>query len=113
MIRHQNHSPGEIRYFIRNGKIAFAGNIPARIYGTLGCFSGKRMKKENRVFFETEAEAISSNFRPCGHCLRAKYIAVEKEPIIKYPVLAIPNMESKVERAAILIGRWLETIGNG
>ena len=73
MNRHENHSPTEVRYFIRNGKIAFAGNLPARIYGTLGCSSGKRMKKENRVFFATEAEAISLNFRPCGHCLRFQY----------------------------------------
>jgi methylphosphotriester-DNA--protein-cysteine methyltransferase len=78
MRRHKNHSPTEVRYFIRNGKIAFAGNLPARIYGTLGCSSGKRMKKENRVFFETEAEAVFLNFRPCGHCVPSRYLLWKK-----------------------------------
>jgi len=73
MHRHENHSPTEVRCFIRNGKIAFAGNLKASIYGTLGCSSGKRIKKENRVFFETEAEAVSSTFRPCAHCLPSRY----------------------------------------
>jgi len=39
----------------------------------LNCKSGKRMKKENRVFFSTENEAIKSNFRPCGHCMKTEY----------------------------------------
>ena len=51
-----------------------AGNLSLKIYGTLSCKSGKRMKKENRVFFKNEAEAIELGFRPCGHCLRAEYV---------------------------------------
>ena len=31
------------------------------------------MKKENRVFFESEAEAITSGYRPCGHCLKVQF----------------------------------------
>jgi methylphosphotriester-DNA--protein-cysteine methyltransferase len=31
------------------------------------------MKKENRVFFKTETEAISAGFRPCGHCMPIRY----------------------------------------
>lgn len=85
MHRHQNHSPAEVRHLIRNGKIAIAGNLPARIYGTLNCSSGKRMKKENRVFFETEEEAVLSNFRPCGHCLRSRYLQWKKSKTNKEP----------------------------
>jgi methylphosphotriester-DNA--protein-cysteine methyltransferase len=54
--------------------ITLAGNLKLRIYGTLTCASGKRMKTENRVFFQDENEAIESGFRPCGHCMREKYL---------------------------------------
>lgn len=58
--------------FIRHGEINFAGNAKLKIYGTLHCKSGKRMKKEHRVFFKDEAEAINVGFRPCGNCMRKK-----------------------------------------
>jgi methylphosphotriester-DNA--protein-cysteine methyltransferase len=58
---------------LRSRSIQFAGNLKLKIFGQLSCDSGKRMKKSNRVFFETEAEAISMGFRPCGHCLRKQY----------------------------------------
>lgn len=74
MIEHRNHTEKEIRSFIRNGEIHWAGNIAGKIYGSLDCASGKRMMKKNRIFFKTEAEAIRSGFRPCGHCLRSRYI---------------------------------------
>lgn len=54
-------------------KIQLGGNANLKIYGTLKCKSGKRMKAKNRVFFENEKEAIESGYRPCGHCMRAKY----------------------------------------
>lgn len=59
---------------IRAGKIRYAGNKRLKIYGTLHCSSGKRMKKENRVFFTNEKEAARLGFRPCGHCMRASYL---------------------------------------
>jgi methylphosphotriester-DNA--protein-cysteine methyltransferase len=31
------------------------------------------MKKENRIFFISEEEAIRQGFRPCGHCMRQEY----------------------------------------
>lgn len=31
------------------------------------------MKKENRVFFQSEKEALHFGFRPCGHCLKEKF----------------------------------------
>lgn len=63
-----------VRRLIRNKKIRFGGNRPAKIYGTLSCTSGKKMKMENRVFFQNEEEAIVAGYRPCGHCMRAKYL---------------------------------------
>lgn len=55
---------------IRHGEIKLAGNARLKIYGTLACGSGKRMKKENRVFFTSEDEAIRHGFRPCKRCMR-------------------------------------------
>jgi methylphosphotriester-DNA--protein-cysteine methyltransferase len=55
---------------IRKKQIKFAGNAKLKIYGRLSCYSGKRMKKENRVFFENEMEAISFGFRPCKNCMK-------------------------------------------
>lgn len=73
MLAHTDLSDEDVRCLIRQKKIRFAGNKKLKIYGTLRCSSGKRMKKENRVFFSSEKEALQYNFRPCGHCLRAAY----------------------------------------
>jgi methylphosphotriester-DNA--protein-cysteine methyltransferase len=59
---------------INSGEITLGGNLKLKIYGTLNCTSGKRMKVENRVFFQDENEAIANGFRPCGHCMRKKYL---------------------------------------
>ena len=53
--------------------IQFGGNKNLKIYGTLNCPSGKRMKRENRVFFQTEKDAQNEGYRPCGHCMKDKY----------------------------------------
>jgi methylphosphotriester-DNA--protein-cysteine methyltransferase len=58
---------------IKSKQVTFGGNTQLKIYGTLTCKSGKRMKKSNRVFFVDELEAISFGYRPCGHCIREKY----------------------------------------
>lgn len=60
---------------IVSGHIRYAGHRPGKIYGTLSCSSGKRMKAENRVFFRTEQHAIDKGYRPCGHCLPEKFQA--------------------------------------
>lgn len=60
-------------YLLRNSEVSLAGNAALRIYGTLNCKSGKRLKPENRIFFKDEAEALSMNYRPCGHCMRETY----------------------------------------
>ncbi|MDB5249053.1 MAG: metal-binding protein [Segetibacter sp.] len=58
---------------IRQEVVILGGNTKLKIYGKLNCKSGKRMKKENRVFFESKNEAIQQGFRPCGHCLYSDY----------------------------------------
>lgn len=65
----------KIKVLITTGRIRFGGNKNLKIYGTLSCSSGKRMKPANRVFFETEDEAIRAGYRPCGHCMREKHRA--------------------------------------
>lgn len=46
----------------------YAGWVPGRIFGTLDCTSGMRMKKENRVFFHTLEDAILEGYKPCKKC---------------------------------------------
>jgi methylphosphotriester-DNA--protein-cysteine methyltransferase len=73
MIRHFDINPIDLRKKIRQRQILFAGNANLEIYGNLGCKSGKRMKKQNRVFFGSEKEALEDGYRPCGNCLNTKY----------------------------------------
>lgn len=80
MIRHADPGIDEggrrdaLRRLIASGKISLGGNKQLKIYGTLSCASGKRMKIANRVFFESEEEAVNAGYRPCGHCMREKYV---------------------------------------
>ena len=67
-----------LKILIDEGKILFAGNRNLKIYGTLRCPSGKRMKTENRVFFKSVEEAINEGYRPCGHCMREEYLRWKK-----------------------------------
>jgi hypothetical protein len=64
----------QLKLLIDKGDIQLAGNRRLKIYGTLNCSSGKRMRVDNRVFFRSEAEAKSMNYRPCGHCMREAYL---------------------------------------
>jgi methylphosphotriester-DNA--protein-cysteine methyltransferase len=73
MISHSNITDQVLREQIRTRMIVLAGNSKLKIYGTLDCKSGKRMKKSNRVFFRTSGEALSAGFRPCGHCMISDY----------------------------------------
>lgn len=73
MIPHSQLTDMELKSKIRHNQIALGGNSKIKIYGTLHCGSGKRLKKENRVFFSSEDEAIQNNFRPCGHCMKTEY----------------------------------------
>lgn len=58
---------------IHNHTITLGGHQPSKIYGTLNCRAGKRMKTDNRVFFRNETEAIEQGFRPCAVCMPDKY----------------------------------------
>jgi methylphosphotriester-DNA--protein-cysteine methyltransferase len=73
MIAHQLISDPELRKKIRRKELVFGGNKKLKIYGTLHCFSGKRMRRENRVFFVSEEEAGAEGYRPCGHCMKREY----------------------------------------
>ena len=66
----KNH---ELRKQIRKKEICFAGNKNLKIFGTLHCQSGKRMKKENCVFFKSAEHAQMMGYRPCGHCMNNEY----------------------------------------
>ena len=85
MIRHidfkdNKKGKSQLHQLIRQGKIIFAGNVSLKIYGKLSCNSGKRMKKMNRVFFESAEEAIVLGYRPCGHCMRDAYLVWKQKP---------------------------------
>src|SRR4051794_30880355 len=69
MIPHIKIYDNELRRLIKNRLINFGGNKQLKIYGHLQCRSGKRMKKENRIFFSSTEEAIALGYRPCGHCM--------------------------------------------
>lgn len=73
MIRHDEISDQRLRQKIKSESIQFGGSKKLKIYGRLDCKSGKRMKRENRVFFANETEAIKYGFRPCGHCMKDEY----------------------------------------
>ena len=73
MIKHSEISDIDLRRKIKQREISFGGNNQLKIYGTLQCKSGKRIKRENRIFFSSENEAITNGFRPCGHCMRSAY----------------------------------------
>ncbi|HEY9364834.1 MAG TPA: Ada metal-binding domain-containing protein [Chitinophagaceae bacterium] len=82
MLLHLEITNAELKKQIREHKTCFGGNKKLKIYGTLHCSSGKRMKKENRVFFVTEKEALDNGYRPCGHCMKEKYKIWKEKKLI-------------------------------
>jgi len=73
MTPHAEISDSALRGKIRRKEIHFGGNRKLKIYGTLDCPSGRRMKRENRVFFASQQDARQNNYRPCGHCMKNEY----------------------------------------
>ena len=73
MRTHASIGPGEMGGLIRGGEIQFGGNRRLKLYGSLDCWSGKRMAVASRVFFSCESEALREGYRPCGHCMREAY----------------------------------------
>jgi len=74
MIKHKDLDKKSLASLIRSKNIQVGANINLKIYGTLDCKSGKRMKPKNRMFFKTDLEAKEHGFRPCGHCMRSEYL---------------------------------------
>ena len=73
MILHTEITDKDLRNKIKQQRICLGGNRKLKIYGTLSCASGKRLKRENRVFFYSEKEALKKGYRPCGHCMKDSY----------------------------------------
>ncbi len=73
MIRQREISDQDVRRGIKALHIQFGGNSQLQIYGTLGCQSGKRMQRKNRVFFASAQAAIEAGYRPCGNCMKEAY----------------------------------------
>lgn len=63
----------KLKLLIDNHEIILGGNKQLKIYGTLSCKSGKRLKIKNRILFSSEKEAINNKYRPCGHCMKTEY----------------------------------------
>lgn len=83
MIRHQEITDVQLYAAIRRHAITMGGNSNLKIYGLLSCASGRRMKRANRVFFASATEAVSNNYRPCGHCMHKEYVAWKTAQIKK------------------------------
>ncbi|TRX59902.1 metal-binding protein [Fulvivirga sp. M361] len=81
MVLHDEITNFELNQGIRKGSLRLAGNKKLKIYGSLGCRSGKRLKRENRVFFTDQEEALKYGYRPCAHCLRETYKRWRNGPV--------------------------------
>jgi hypothetical protein len=73
MLRHLDISDLDLRNKIKNRKIKLTGNSKLKIYGTLCCKSGMRIKRENRVFFIDINDAKDNKNRPCGNRMKKEY----------------------------------------
>jgi methylphosphotriester-DNA--protein-cysteine methyltransferase len=73
MLLHKDIGEKALRKEIRQASLTLAGNTRLKIFGQFNCRSGKKMKKQNRIFFINAEEAIACGFRPCGHCMKAFY----------------------------------------
>jgi len=71
----------QVRELICKGTIRLGGNKNLKIYGTLDCASGKKMKMKNRVFFNSVEEAQIKGFRPCGNCMKKEYVEWKERQI--------------------------------
>jgi hypothetical protein len=65
-----------------------AGNKKLKIYGKFDCKSALRYINrgqyvQNRVFFADEESAILAGYRPCGVCMKEKYIEWKKKVLTK------------------------------
>jgi methylphosphotriester-DNA--protein-cysteine methyltransferase len=63
----------QLAVLINTKQVILAGNRTLKLFGTLPCASGKRMKAVNRIFFANEAAAVAFGYRPCAHCMQSEY----------------------------------------
>ena len=63
----------ELLKAIKSGLILYGGHRKQKIYGTLTCRSGRRMKRQNRVFFENRKDTVNNDYRPCGNSMNEPY----------------------------------------
>ncbi len=68
----------------------YAGHKGYKIFGTLNCKSGMRIKKENRVFFLDLESAVKEGYRPCKLC---KPLGEQDFLRIKH-LIPYPNLET-------------------
>ncbi|MGN6566936.1 MAG: Ada metal-binding domain-containing protein [Flavipsychrobacter sp.] len=73
MIQHIEITNAVLRQLIRQRAVVLGGNKKLKIYGLLNCKTGKRMKRENRVFFSSAVDALVHGYRPCAHCMPKEY----------------------------------------
>ncbi len=73
MAWHNGIGRHELRQEIKNRSVKYAGNSRLKKIWASQCSSGKRMTRDNRIFFKTETEALAAGFRPCGHCMPDQY----------------------------------------
>ena len=68
------------KIYLSDEKGTLGGNSRNKVYGRLDCPAALRAIKQGdtyakyRVFFKDEETAIAAGFRPCGTCMREKYI---------------------------------------
>lgn len=79
---------------IRNREVKF--ETPPFSLEEIRNWRGKRLKKENRVFFSFELEAQKEKYRPCGICMKNDYIKWESG-------LIWSTYRQKIELAGYLI----------
>ncbi len=79
MWRHRDIHKTQLFLLLKQQRVLMAGNSRLKIYGTLHCRSGKRMLAANRVFFVSEQEALEAGYRPCGHCMKERYLIWKKQ----------------------------------
>ncbi|TSC84704.1 MAG: hypothetical protein G01um101413_88 [Parcubacteria group bacterium Gr01-1014_13] len=70
----------------------YAGNTTHKIFGRLDCKSGKRMLKENRVFFASWKDAIKCGYRPCEKCKPTQMDKYPEHEAIRDALLVMPHL---------------------
>ncbi len=74
MIKHNNISDAALWRKIYSGNIIYAGWITGKIFGKLNCASGQhKIKRENRIFFESHESPTNLGYRPCAKCMPSAY----------------------------------------